>query len=328
MHNRLSSVCVCVLLTVSTSVVQRRFARIETFVTAASRNVALGRPRFMSTTASGLSTPRSDKGSTASTTRWNGSFSRLVETSLARRFPRRFANEGDLCGLTIASLKEVERGGTAVIVLCVDLTEQVLAEAISLHADHIVCYSPMPRHPLSAISVNDSTGRIVLKCAQESIAVHSVHTACANAPHGVADWLSESLASGTTSPILPHAEVAQAGEGRLLECGRAVPLSALIARLKQLLGIRHLRLALGVVVDETNLAKAQECCFVKTIALHVGQQGASVLRGCDANVYVTSEMTHAEVLEANAQGVVVLLTGQSTIERAYLRTLRQELQDE
>ena len=57
-------------------------------------------------------------------------------------------------------------------------------------------------------------------------------------------------------------------------------------------------------------------------------EGASVLRGCDANVYVTSEMSHSDVLAANAQGVVVLLTGHSIIERAYLRTLREDLQEE
>ena len=197
-----------------------------------------------------------------------------------------------------------------------------------MHADHVICYTPMPRFPLSTLDANEPCARIVLKCAQHAIAVHSVHTACANAPGGVADWLAESLASGTHSPILPHAEVAQAGEGRLLECGRATPLSALIARLKELLGVEHLRLALGVVVDAPSLAKAIESCFVKTIALHVGTHGASVLRGTEANVFVTSEMTHSEVLEANAQGAIVLLTGQSVIERAYLRMLRHDLQDE
>ena len=50
--------------------------------------------------------------------------------------------------------------------------------------------------------------------------------------------------------------------------------------------------------------------------------------GTEANVFVTSEMTHSEVLEANAQGAIVLLTGQSVIERAYLRMLRHDLQDE
>ena len=117
-----------------------------------------------------------------------------------------------------------------------------------------------------------------------------------------------------SSPIYPRVEEPRAGEGRLLECNRAQPLSAVIARLKELLGVRHLRLALGVVVDEPNLAKAQKCCLVKTVAIAVGE-GAHVLRDTLANVFVTSEMSHTEVLAANARGVVVLLLGRTTMER-------------
>ena len=71
-----------------------------------------------SQTASGVvssvSTPRSDRtwgasSSLSSASRaFNASFSRLVESSVSRRFPRYFANEGDVCGLTIGTLKEVE----------------------------------------------------------------------------------------------------------------------------------------------------------------------------------------------------------------------------
>lgn len=53
-----------------------------------------------------------------------------------------------------------------------------------------------------------------------------------------------------------------------------------------------------------------------------------MLRQCVANVFITGEMAHADVLAANAQGVIVILTGQSTMERAYMQHLRQDLQDE
>jgi putative NIF3 family GTP cyclohydrolase 1 type 2 len=43
---------------------------------------------------------------------------------------------------------------------------------------------------------------------------------------------------------------------------------------------------------------------------------------------IASEMSHADVLDANAKGIIVLLAGQSMIERAYLRQLRVELQEE
>jgi len=255
------------------------------------------------------------------------SFAKLICASMERRWPSQFATAGDNCGLTIGSLREAERGGSAVIVLCVDLTEQVLAEAVSMHADYIISYTPVPRNPLPALRVDDPTGRVVLKLAQQSIAVFSAGSACTNAPRGAASWLAESLASGSTRPLWPHADDARAGEGRLLECHKATSLSAMINRLKEVLGVRHLRLAMGVLVDEQSLGKALECCFIKSVALQLGD-GASALRGCDANMYVTSEMSHADVLEANAAGVIVLLAGQSTIERAYLRALREELHDE
>ena len=45
--------------------------------------------------------------------------------------------------------------------LCVDLTEQVLAEAVASHADHIICYSPVisPEQPLRKVSMHDPTAR-------------------------------------------------------------------------------------------------------------------------------------------------------------------------
>ena len=102
------------------------------------------------------------------------SFSALLSSVLEARYPPALANAGDTVGVTIASLKEVERGGTAVVVLCTDLTEVVLQDAISLHADRIITYSPMPHQPLRTIGLQDPTGRIVLKCAQQCIAEQSV----------------------------------------------------------------------------------------------------------------------------------------------------------
>jgi putative NIF3 family GTP cyclohydrolase 1 type 2 len=206
------------------------------------------------------------------------SFTHLISSSLERRFPKKFASAGHTSGLTIGTLREAERGGTAVVVICVDLTEQVLAEAISLHANVIIACSLFPSEPLRSLRVDEPVGRIVLRCAQQSIAAHCLSSACANAPGGVADWLAKSIASGATRPIVPHAECAEAGEGRLLECNEAISLSAIIARLKDILGVRHLRISLGAVVDELNIAKASDSCFIKSIAVHIGE-GGELLHG-------------------------------------------------
>lgn len=51
---------------------------------------------------------------------------------------------------------------------------------------------------------------------------------------------------------------------------------------QELLQVKHLRLALGASVDESNLLKAQECCFVKSVAVHANK--AEVLGQAVANV--------------------------------------------
>uniref|UniRef100_A0A7S4FDF8 NIF3-like protein 1 n=1 Tax=Chrysotila carterae TaxID=13221 RepID=A0A7S4FDF8_CHRCT len=263
-----------------------------------------------------------DRESTQATT-----FQRAVAASLARRYPLSLAREGDNVGLTVAALREVDRGNSAAIMLCVDLTEQVLCEALAIHAAFVITYFPMPSHPIRSLSTADVTGRILLNCAQHNLAVYSVHSACDHAPGGINDWLAKSLAPGRSRPIVPDVNMPDAGLGRLLECEVSTPLSLLVERLKQLLQLRHVRLAFGAIVDEQNLARAQEFCFVKTVAVQVGE-AAAVLQNIAADVMIASEMSHSDIIAANAKGIVVILAGQSTIERGYLGYLSQQLQEE
>mmetsp|Transcript_28237 Transcript_28237/g.59303 ORF Transcript_28237/g.59303 Transcript_28237/m.59303 type:complete len:252 (-) Transcript_28237:685-1440(-) len=225
-----------------------------------------------------------DRESTQATT-----FQRAVAASLARRYPLSLAREGDNVGLTVAALREVDRGNSAAIMLCVDLTEQVLCEALAIHAAFVITYFPMPSHPIRSLSTADVTGRILLNCAQHNLAVYSVHSACDHAPGGINDWLAKSLAPGRSRPIVPDVNMPDAGLGRLLEC--------------------------------------EEFCFVKTVAVQVGE-AAAVLQNIAADVMIASEMSHSDIIAANAKGIVVILAGQSTIERGYLGYLSQQLQEE
>ena len=75
-----------------------------------------------------------------------GSLQKLIANSLARRFPPAVANSDDNVGLTISTLRDVERGASAVVMLCVDLTEQVLAEACNGHVNDIITYTPTPNN--------------------------------------------------------------------------------------------------------------------------------------------------------------------------------------
>ena len=190
--------------------------------------------------------------------------------------------------------------------LCVDLTEPVLDEAIAAGADFIVAYHPLIFAPLKRLRRADPKERIVLRAIEAGIGVHSPHTALDNVEDGVNDWLADGLGPGTRGPVDP-----EAGEGRLVELNEEASVEDIAVRVRERLGLERLRVA---SVDKP----------VRRVALCAGA-GASVIAGAAADLLWTGEMRHHDVLAANARGLSVILSEHTHTERGYLPTLRRNL---
>ncbi|KAM4623729.1 NIF3-like protein 1 isoform 2-T2 [Polymixia lowei] len=106
------------------------------------------------------------------------------------------------------------------------------------------------------------------------------------------------------------------GQGRLSVLDQPVTMTTAVERMKSHLGLSHLRLALGV-------GKSPESS-VCTVAVCAGS-GASVLNGVGADLYITGEMSHHEVLDAVARGTSVILSDHSNSERGFLSVFRERL---
>ena len=86
-------------------------------------------------------------------------------------------------------------------------------------------------------------------------------------------------------------------------------------------------------VNFMNLTPFAICDFphadstIKSVAVCAGS-GASVLHGVKADLYLTGEMSHHEVLDANHGGTTVILCDHSNTERGFLaQELRGKLVD-
>lgn len=88
---------------------------------------------------------------------------------------------------------------TGPILLTIDLTERVMAEAIAMKAGAIIAYHPPIFEPLARITDATPRQRVILRALQHNIAIYSPHTALDAIPAGVADWLCEGL-SGSKTP--------------------------------------------------------------------------------------------------------------------------------
>tara|TARA_R110002072_G_scaffold67163_3_gene165061 strand:+ start:61032 stop:61826 length:795 start_codon:yes stop_codon:yes gene_type:complete len=199
--------------------------------------------------------------------------------------------------------------------LTIDLTEAVIEEAKQFGADLVVSYHPPIFKPLGRLDARDPTQRRVIAALTAGFVVYSPHTALDASAGGLADWLIEG-ALGDDAPESLRA-CGDGDYGRVAELAKPMAFRTLLERLKQLYGVAHLQVAKPAGMSSK----------VGSIAVAAGA-GSGVLRGACADVYVTGEMSHHDVLAAVADGVAVVLAGHSNTERGFLRVLKKRLSSE
>ena len=96
-----------------------------------------------------------------------------------------FDNAGLQIGLTDAEVTGV--------LLCLDVTEAVVDEAVALGYNLIVSHHPLIFSPLKRITGNNYVERCVIKALANGIAIYSAHTNLDNAPGGVNYRIAEKL---------------------------------------------------------------------------------------------------------------------------------------
>src|SRR5438552_11061272 len=92
---------------------------------------------------------------------------------LERLAPLEFAAEWDNVGLLIGSRTWEARK----ILLTIDLTAAVMAEAIDAEAGMIIAYHPPIFAPFKSLTDSTEKSRLALEAARAGIAVYSPHTA-------------------------------------------------------------------------------------------------------------------------------------------------------
>ncbi|XP_050084158.1 NIF3-like protein 1 [Anopheles aquasalis] len=203
------------------------------------------------------------------------------------------------------------------ILLTIDLTEMVMSEAVSLNAEFIISYHPPIFAPLKRITQKSWKERIVTLCLQEGIAVYSPHTCWDNVTNGVNDWLAAALPLASAQPIQENLSNPSYGSGRICVVQGELTLDRAIERIKKYTQVKTLQVARShsALMNDTP---------IRTFAVCAGS-GGSVLKGVKADLYITGEMSHHEILDATHQNIHVVLLGHSNSERGYLPVFQKIL---
>lgn len=110
---------------------------------------------------------------------------KLIEES----YPLKLAEEYDNVGLLIGSInKEINRS-----LVCLEITDEVVEEAIKLGVDMIVSHHPIIFSPLKKISEENPDSKLLIKLIRKDINVYSLHTNFDNSPKGMSDLIAAKL---------------------------------------------------------------------------------------------------------------------------------------
>lgn len=125
--------------------------------------------------------------------------------------PLELAESWDRVGLLVG---DEQRALGGPVVLTIDLTERVLAEAVALRASVIVAYHPPIWEPLRRLTAADPRERILLRAIEAGIGVYCPHTALDAAPGGVTDWLCEGLSGAPEGKVAGDCRALNAASSR------------------------------------------------------------------------------------------------------------------
>jgi dinuclear metal center YbgI/SA1388 family protein len=194
------------------------------------------------------------------------------------------------------------------VLLTIDLTEAVAAEAAALGVELIVAYHPPIFSGLKRLGHARVTERLVLGLVVNGVAVYSPHTALDAANGGVNDWLASGLGSGVVEAV---------GIGRATRLMQPVPITTIVPRLKHHLGIGLIRAAMS-----ERHARGEP---IEQIAVCAGS-GSSIFENWRGpELFVTGELRHHAILEKLGEGASVLVCDHTNTERGYLPVFRERL---
>ena len=214
--------------------------------------------------------------------------------------PPALAESWDNVGLLVGNYEQPVRK----IMTCLTITPESAREAVAAQADLIVSHHPLPFRPLKRLTAETSEGRLLLNLIAAKISVYSPHTAFDSAQQGINQRLAAGLQLEDIAPLVPGTELGQ-GAGRFGRLRAPLSLSALAARVKQLLAIDNIQ-AVGPL-DQV----------VERVAVACGSAGEFLAPAkaalCDC--LVTGEVRFHACLEAESLGVGMILAGHFASER-------------
>ncbi|ACN16024.1 conserved hypothetical protein [Desulforapulum autotrophicum HRM2] len=204
------------------------------------------------------------------------------------------------------------------VLLALDVTPQVVAEAVSWGADLVLTHHPLVMGPISSIDFSSIQGSIIALCARHRISIVSAHTNLDKAHQGLNDYFARQIdvfPGSSVEPMIPETEDASIGTGRIYTLETRLTLNRLVEQIKSRLKISSVR-----YVGDRDL-------MVNTLALCTGSGGSLVgtFLKSGADVFITGDVKYHEARNVEQAGLGLIDVGHFASEHMVIALLAERL---
>lgn len=161
---------------------------------------------------------------------------RQITSALEEFAPLALQDGYDNAGLQIGLAEDADATGA---LLCLDVTEDVIDEAIQRGCNLVVSHHPLLFRPLKSISGRDYIERVVIKAIKNDITIYSAHTNLDSAFNGVNYKIAEKLGLQDIEWLNPKGE--NAGEGIVASLPSPMAKENFLEKVKETFCISSLR---------------------------------------------------------------------------------------
>ncbi len=227
-----------------------------------------------------------------------------------------FKEEYDNIGLIVGD----ESATVKKLMCCLDVTDDVLNEAIRIGADMIISHHPIIFYPLKKVTTSDFQGNKIFTAIKNGISIYASHTNLDFVRDGINDFLASELGLLNVRVMYPYINESE-GLGRIGNLSSKQYCTVLKSELEVLLKDNYIRIV-GEPFDE-----------IINVAIINGAGGGdtkyvdmAIEEGADC--LITADVKHHVAVYAKDRRLTLIEPQHFTMEHAYISRLVQILKIE
>ena len=235
----------------------------------------------------------------------------FIESFLEPFAPLKLAEDWDNVGLLLGRRnKTVKR-----IMTCLTVTPQSAQEAVDKRVDLIVSHHPVLFRAVKRLTDETPEGAMLLNLIEHNVAVYAPHSAFDSAINGINQRIAKGVGLKKIKSLQVLDEQTGVGIGRIGQLSKPTKLKDFAAKVRDFFG--------GVDIDL--VGKPDD--LVHTVAVTCGAAGSlfDLVKQARADALLLGETMFHTFLDAQANGVTLILPGQYATERFACKALAEEI---